>query len=124
MDIRPIRTDIDHDWALGEISAYFARPPRPGTPDGDRFEILVDLVSAYEDTRFPLPELDPVEALKAFMESAGKTQSDLAELVGSRPRASEILNRRRTMTIETIHRLHRDWGVPAELLIVPYRRVA
>ena len=120
MDVRPIRTEADYDWALAEIERYFDDEPQPGSEEGDRFEVLVALVSAYEDRRFVWSGVDPIEALSAFMELRGKSQADLAELLGSRSRASEILNRKRALTVEMIHRLSHDWGVPAELLAHPY----
>jgi HTH-type transcriptional regulator/antitoxin HigA len=124
MNVRPIKTDADYAWALAEIERYFDDEPAPGSEGGDRFEILVDLVAAYEERTIPLPEVEPIDALTAFMEMHGKSQSDLAALLGSRPRASEILNRKRALTIEMVHRLNRDWGVPAELLIAPYKLAA
>lgn len=120
MDIRPIRTDDDYDWALAEIERYFDREPEPGSEEGDRFEVLVALVAAYEDRLIVWTDVDPVEALVAFMAMRGKSQADLAALLGSRPRASEILNRKRALTVEMIHRLATEWSVPAELLTRPY----
>ncbi|MFD1333230.1 type II toxin-antitoxin system HigA family antitoxin [Methylopila musalis] len=120
MDIRPIRTEADYDWALAEVERYFDEPPVFGSPDGDRFDVLSTLIAAYEAERFPLPDVDPIDALKAFMESAGKTQADLAQLFGSRPRASEVLNRKRALTLDMIHRLRAAWGLPSDLIAKPY----
>lgn len=120
MDIRPIRTQADLDWALAEIGRYFDDQPAPGTPEADRFDVLAALIEAYEARHFPIPEAEPIDFLGAFMEMTGRSQADLASLLGSRSRASEILNRKRSLTVEMIHRLNREWGVPADALVAPY----
>ncbi len=120
-DIRPIRTDADYEWALGEVERYFEKEPKRGTPQGDRFEVLLGLIDAYEAKRWSISAPDPVEAIKAQMEQTGRTQADLATLIGSRPRASEILNRQRSLTMSMIRKLSADWKIPAEVLIQPYR---
>ena len=119
-NIRPIKTDADYDWALSEIGAYFENQPDPGTADAARFDVLATLIEAYEDAHFPMDVSDPVAAIKAFMEMSGRSQKDLAELIGSASRASEIVNRRRRLTLEMAFKLNRQWGMPAELLISPY----
>lgn len=124
MDVRPIRTAADHEWALAEITPYFDNPPPPGTPEADRFDVLADLIEAYEDRHHPIPGLDPVELLRAHMETTGCSQSDLAALFGSRSRASEVLNRRRALTVGMIHKLSAEWHIPADCLVTPYRLAA
>ncbi len=124
MDIRPIRTPKDHAWALAEISPYFDDPPALGTPEADRFDVLADLIAAYEDRRFPIEAPEPIDLLVSHMEMTGRTQADLARLLGSRPRASEILNRKRALTVDMIHRLHVEWGIPAYSLVAPYHLTA
>ena len=121
MDVRPIRTEADLDWALAEVQRYFDTPPLPGSPEADRFEVLSTLIEAYEDEHYPIPLLDPVEAIRGYLEISGRTQADLATLLGSRSRASEILNRKRALTMEMAQKLNREWGVPAEALLQPYR---
>lgn len=74
MDVRPIRTEADYQWALAEIAPYFDNQPEPGTPEADRFDVLADLIEAYEDRHHPIPEADPVDLLKAHMEATGRTQ--------------------------------------------------
>jgi HTH-type transcriptional regulator/antitoxin HigA len=118
MDIRPIRTEDDHKEALRLIEQLWNA--EPGTPESDRLEVLVDLVEAYEDKHFPIPEGDPIDLLRAHMEMTGRTQADLAQLFGSAPRASEILNRKRALTVDMIHKLATQWGLPADALVVPY----
>jgi len=124
MDIRPIKTDVDYEWALAEVTRYFEQQPEPGSIEGDRFDVLSDLIAAYEERHFPLPDADPVEALRAFLEATGRTQQDLAALLGSAPRASEVLRRKRALTVDMIGKLNKEWGIPADILVRPYRLAA
>lgn len=117
MDVRPIRTEKDYDAALKEIEGYFAQEPEPGSPEADRFDVLAALIEAYERRHWRIDPPDPVEAIRYCMEQRGYTQTDLAALLGSRPRASEILNRRRPLTLEMVRKLHHKWGIPAESLL-------
>jgi HTH-type transcriptional regulator/antitoxin HigA len=119
MDIHPIHTDADYKAALREVSAYFDSEPEPGTPDGDRFEVLLTLVEAYEAKHFPVDLPDPVEAIKFRMEQAGLTPKDLVPVIGRLNRVYEILNRKRPLTLNMIWRLHDKFGIPAESLIQP-----
>jgi HTH-type transcriptional regulator/antitoxin HigA len=118
MDIRPIRTDEDHGNALREIERLWGA--ELGTPEGDRLDVLATLVEAYENTRWPIEALDPVDLIKAHMEASGLTQADLADVLRSLPRASEILNRKRPLSMEMVHRLSQEWHLPADLLVQPY----
>ena len=118
MEITPIRTDADHEAALREIEALWGADE--GTPAGDRLDILATLVEAYEDRRWPLEELDPVEAIEAAMAHDGHTRADLAALIG-KSRASEILKRRRALTLPMIRRIASAWHVPERLLVKEYR---
>ena len=118
MDIKPIRTQRDHKAALAEIERLF--DAKPGTPDGDRLEVLATLVEAYEQKHYPMSPPDPVEAIVYFMESRGLSRKDLEPYLGSRAKVSEVLNRRRPLSIEMIRRLHDGLGIPAEVLIQPY----
>ncbi|WP_164729863.1 helix-turn-helix domain-containing protein [Rhodomicrobium lacus] len=120
MDIRPIRTAEDHAWALAEIARYFEDQPAPGTPEADRFDVLADLIDAYEARHFPIEAVEPIDLLRTHMEVTGKTQTDLAALLGSRARASEVLNRRRALTVDMIHKISTGWGIPADCLVRPY----
>jgi HTH-type transcriptional regulator/antitoxin HigA len=119
MDIRPLRTEADYDWALAEIEAYFRREPAPGTSRADRFDVLAALIAEYERRHWPIDPPDPGAAIRARMEQAGYTQADLARLLGSRSRGSEILAGRRGLTMEQVRRLHAAWDIPAEALIQP-----
>jgi len=122
MDIRSLRTEIDYDWALTQIEQYFAHEPAIGTPEAERFDVLAALIENYEAAHWPIEAPDAVEAIRARMVQSGYTQADLAALLGSRSRASEILSRRRGLTMEQAYRLHREWHIPAEALIRPVER--
>lgn len=119
MEIRPIRTEEDYKAALREVSAYFDNQPTPGTADGDRFEILLTLVEAYESKHYVIELPDPVEAIKFRMEQAGLTPKDLVPAIGRVNRVYEILNRKRPLTLTMIWKLHQKFGIPAECLIQP-----
>ena len=93
---------------------------KKGTPKGDELEILTLLIEKYEDDNFPIELPDPVEAIKFRMEQLGLTQTDLAEVVGQKSRASEILNRKRKLSLEMIRQLHNSWHIPTEVLIQAY----
>jgi HTH-type transcriptional regulator / antitoxin HigA len=121
MEIRAIRNEADYDWALAEIERYFESEPRRGTADAERFDILASLIDAYEARHWPVEPPDAVEAIKYRMELSGYTAGDLARLLGSRPRASEILNRRRPLTMGMAQKLSKHWNIPAEALLTPYR---
>ncbi len=116
MEVKPIRTPEDYEAALQEIQSLFGA--EPGSPAADRLEVLVTLVGAYEDKHYPIPAPgDPVTVLEYYMESRGLTRSDLERYLGSRSRVSDVLNRRRSLSIEMIRRLHYGLGIPADFLI-------
>jgi HTH-type transcriptional regulator/antitoxin HigA len=118
MELRPIHSEADYDAALAEIEQYFDNEPQRGSAEGDRFEILLALIGAYEQARWRIdPPDNAVDAIQAVMEFKRYSQSDLAQLLGSRSRASEILNRKRGLTMEQARLLHEHWHVPAESLI-------
>jgi HTH-type transcriptional regulator/antitoxin HigA len=122
MEIHPIRTDEDHRAALDEINACWGAPE--GTEEGDRLDVLLALADAYEDKRWPIDvdeSFDPIDVLNHAIEEFGHTQAELAELLGSRSRASEILSRRRALTVDMIHKISKTWKISADLLVRPYR---
>jgi HTH-type transcriptional regulator / antitoxin HigA len=122
MEIRPIRTEQDHLAALAEIEACWGAPE--GTEEGDRLDVLVALVESYEARRWPMDSddaFDPADVLQYAIEELGHTQTELAELLGSRSRASEILSRRRVLTVDMIHKISEAWKIPADLLVRPYK---
>ena len=118
MQIRPIKTKADHRDALKEIERLM--DARPGTPAGDRLEILTTLVDRYESRHEPIEPPDPIDALRYHMESRGLTRRDLEPFLGSRARVAEVLNRRRPLTIDMIRKLHEGLGISADVLIRPY----
>lgn len=118
MDVKPIKTEKDYQAALEEIEHLF--DVEPNTPEGDRLEVLVTLVEAYESKHHPIFPPDPVEAIKYHLESRGLSRRDLEPYIGSRARVSEILNRRRRLTLRMIRNLEAGLGIPAEILIQPY----
>jgi HTH-type transcriptional regulator / antitoxin HigA len=119
MDIKPIKTEKDYDAALKEIEKLL--DSEPGTEQGDRLQIVSTLVEAYEDEYYDIPAPDPIEAINYFMESRGLTRADLEPYIGSRARVSEILNRKRPLTLSMIQRLHVGLGIPAEMLVRTYK---
>ena len=118
MEIKPIRNEADYDAALEAIDGLMGAAPE--TPDGDALEVLVTLVEAYEAERWPMEAPDPVSMIEHAMEACGFRQRDLATLIGSQPRASEILNRRRPLTLPMIRALSREWKLPADMLVGEY----
>jgi HTH-type transcriptional regulator / antitoxin HigA len=119
MQLKPIRTEADYEAALEEIDRLM--DAEAGTPEGDRLDVLTTLVEAYEARRHPIEAPDPIAALEYFMEQRGVTRADLVPLLGSRSRVSEILNRKRRLTMDMAWRLHRELGIPAEAVIKPYK---
>ena len=117
MDIRPIATEADYDWALTEITLYFEQEPKQGTPEAERFDVLAALIEHYEAKHWPIEAPDAVEAIRFRMEQGGFNQADLGRVLGSRSRASEVLSRKRELTLEQIQALHREWKLPLEALM-------
>jgi HTH-type transcriptional regulator/antitoxin HigA len=123
MEIHPIRNDDDHAAAIREIEKLWGAAA--GTEEGDKLDILSTLVEKYEDSRWPSIDIsDPIDLLNFAIEELGHSQAELAELLGSRSRASELLNRRRPLTVEMIHKINQAWKIPADLLVRPSRVVA
>lgn len=117
-NIKPIKNDADYDMALNAIDRLMGAPP--DTPERDELEALVILVEAYEAKHWPIEAPDPISALEHVMEARGLRQKDFAELIGSQPHASEVLNRRRPLTLAMIRTLSTEWGIPAEVLVREY----
>jgi HTH-type transcriptional regulator/antitoxin HigA len=120
IDVRPIHNEKDYDWAIREVTRYFEAEPGPGTADGDRFEVLSSLIKEYEDKRFATRHGDPVDVLHFAIESMGKSQAQLANLIG-RNRACEILNRIRPLTLEMIRAISKEWNIPIDALTAQYK---
>ena len=118
MDIKPIKTESDYNAALSEIEDLMEADLN--TPEGDKLDVLTTLVEAYEEKHYPIGPPDPVEAILHQMESQGLTRGDLEAYLGSRARVSEILNRKRSMSLQMIRRLQKGLGISAEILIRSY----
>src|ERR1043165_4206560 len=119
-ELRPIRTKADYKRALADVERLWGA--KSGTPEGDRLDGLATLIDAYETEHYPMDPPDPVEAIKFRMEQQGLTRKDLEPLIGTRTRVSEVLNRKRSLSIGMIRRLHKTLGISAEILIRPSRR--
>jgi len=118
MNIKPIKNEKDYDKALGRLELIF--DSKKETKDGDELEILSILIDKYENEHFPIGFPDPIEAIKFRMEQMGLKQKDLAEAVGFTSRVSEILNKKRKLTLEMIRNLHLKLHIPTEVLIQDY----
>ncbi len=120
IDIRPLRSEADYDAALKAIEVYFVDEPPVGSAEADRFDLLALVIADYEARHWAIEAPDAPDLLRAQMEQKGLKQADLAELLGSKARASEILNRRRHLTLQQAWKLHVEWHLPTEALIRPY----
>ncbi len=118
MDIKPIRTENDYQQALIRLEVIF--DAEYGSPEGDELEILGMLIEKYENEHYPIPLPDPIEAIKFKMEELGYKQADLANVVGLKSRASEILNKKRKLTLEMIRQINEHLKIPMEVLVQAY----
>jgi len=119
-DLKPIRNERDYAAALKDVERLWGA--KLGTPDGDRLDVLATLIDAYEAAHEPMDPPDPIEAITFRMEQQGLTRKDLEPLIGTRTRVAEVLNRRRSLSIAMIRRLHTVLGISADVLIRPSRR--
>jgi len=118
MTLKPIRTKKDYNQALQRLEAIF--DAKKGSEQGDELEILSILIEKYEDANFPVELPDPIEAIKFRMEQMGYNQVDLANIVGLKSRASEILNKKRKLSLDMIRQLHEKLNISTDVLIQPY----
>lgn len=118
MEIKPIKNENDYNQALERLEMIF--DAKLGTPESDELEVLGILIDQYENEHFPIGLPDPIEAIKFRMEQMGYNQSDLAKIVGLKSRASEILNRKRKLSLEMIRQLHERLNIPTDVLIQTY----
>ena len=121
-NVRPIRTGRDYEAALKEVERLWGA--KSGSPDGDRLDVLATLIEAYEDEHYPMDPPDPIEAIKFRMEQQGLTRKDLEDIIGTRTRIAEVLNRKRGLSMTMIRRLHQRLGISADVLIRPSRKSA
>jgi HTH-type transcriptional regulator/antitoxin HigA len=119
MNIKPIRTEEDYNTALKQIESLM--DAKPNTPQMDKLEVLTTLVEVYEEQHYAIDAPDPIEAIKFRMEQEGLKQKDLVSIVGSKSRVSEILNKKRKLTIEMIRNLHKQLHIPIESLFLDYK---
>jgi HTH-type transcriptional regulator / antitoxin HigA len=118
MRIKPIHTKKDYQKALSRIKEIF--DAKRGTPEGDELEVLSILVEKYEDKHFPIPAPDPVSVIKFRMEQMGYKQKDLAAIIGFKGRVSEILSKKRKLSLDMIRKLHEKLNIPLEYLVMEY----
>jgi len=118
IDIRPIRTKADYRAALNEVERLWNADP--GTPEGDRVDVLVTLIEAYEAKHHPIPAPDPIAAIEFMMEQKGLTRRDLEPAIGSRGRVSEVLTRKRPLTLPMVRTLSALLEIPTDVLVQPY----
>ena len=121
-NVKPLRSKADYESALADVARLWGAGA--GTPKGDRLDVLATLIDAYEAEHFPIDPPDPVEAIKFRMEQQGLTRRDLGEIIGTRTRVAEVLNRKRGLSIAMIRRLHERLGISADVLIRPSRKDA
>lgn len=114
-DVKPIRSEADYEAAMAEVERLWGA--KAGTPRGDRLDVLATLIDAWEAEHYPMDPPDPIEAIKFRMEQQNLTRKDLEGILGTRTRVAEVLNRRRGLSINMIRRLHKELGIPAEVLI-------
>jgi len=116
-ELKPIRTGADYENAMSEVEQLWGA--KSGTPKGDRLDVLATLIDAYEAEHYPMDPPDPIEAIKFRMEQQGLSRKDLEPIIGTRTRVAEILNRKRSLSIGMIRRLHDRLGISADVLIRP-----
>ncbi len=118
MDIKPIKTETDYEAALREIDRLM--DAKLDTPEGDQLDVLTTLVEAWEQKHHQIEDPDPIEAILHRMEALGLARKDLEPMIGTRARVSEVLSRKRPLTINMIRKLNEEMRIPAEMLIRPY----
>jgi len=118
-ELKPIRTEADYEKALAKLARLWGA--KLGTPKGDRLDVLATLIDAYEEEQYPMDPPDPIEAIRFRMEQQGLRRKDLEPIIGTRTRVAEVLNRKRSLSIGMIRRLHGTLGISADVLIRPSR---
>lgn len=118
MKLKPIKTEADYELALKRLDKIF--DAEPGTKQGDELEVLALIIEDYEDKNYPIDPPDPIEAIKFRMEQMGMSQTDLAKIIGHKSRTSEILNKKRKLTLSVIRKLNKKLNISTEVLIREY----
>ncbi|TGK30992.1 transcriptional regulator [Leptospira gomenensis] len=119
MEIKPVKSVKDYEFALKEIDKLW--DSKKNTPEYDKLDILITLVDAYENKHYPIENPDPIEAIKSVMEEKNLKNVDLGNWIGGRSRATEILNKKRKLTLEMIRKINQNLGIPTEILIKDYK---
>lgn len=114
-NIKPIKNEVEYKSTLKALEKVWNA--KPNTKEGDVFELLVLVIEKYEKEHYPMPQLDPIEAIKYKMEENNMTQKDLVKYFGTKSRVSEVLNRKKPLTLKMIKSLHKNFGIPAETLL-------
>jgi HTH-type transcriptional regulator / antitoxin HigA len=115
MDIRPIKTEKDYNFSIKRIEELWSS--KKDTPEGDELDLLVTLVESYEMKHYPIPPPDPIDAIKFRMEQMGMNKADMVKYLGSQSRVSEVLNRKRSLTLKMVRSLYKGLKIPAEILL-------
>lgn len=118
MELKPIKTENDYELALKRLDEIF--DAKPGSKEGDELEILALIIEDYEDKNYPIDPPDPIEAIKFRMEQMNMNQTDLADIIGHKSRASEILNKKRKLTLTMIRKLNKRLNIPTAILVKEY----
>jgi HTH-type transcriptional regulator / antitoxin HigA len=118
MNMKPLKTKKDYNLAISRLEKIF--DSKPGTPEGDELEILGMLIDKYESIHHPIEFPDPIEAIKFRMEQLGFSQTDLVKIIGFKSRVSEIMSKKRKLTLYMIRKLHSSLNIPTEVLIKEY----
>jgi HTH-type transcriptional regulator/antitoxin HigA len=118
MNIKPIKTEDDYQVALKRLEVVF--DAEPNTPEGDELEVLSVLIDNYENIHYPIEMPDPIEAIKFRMEQLNYSNQDLAKIIGLKSRVSEILNKKRKLSINMIRKLHHALSIPTDVLVQEY----
>ena len=116
--IKPVRTEADYERALKDIETLI--DARPGTAEGDELDVLSTLVEAYEAEHYPIEAPDPIALIEFAMEQREATRADLEPIIGPRGRVSEVLSKKRPLTLTMIRKLNEEWGLPTDVLVQPY----
>ena len=114
-EIKPIKDQVGYQTALKNLQKVW--DAKPNTKEGDALEMLVLIIEKYEAEYYPMPQLDPIDAIKYKMEQDDLTQKDLVKYFGTKSRVSEVLNRKKSLTLKMIKALHQNFGIPAETLL-------
>ena len=115
--IRTLRNEAEYEAALAAVRPYFENEPEPGSPESENFDALFLLIEDYESKHYPIPDAEPIAVIRHIMEANSYSRGDLAAVLGSKSRASDLLNGKRQINLEQIRKLHRAWHIPVVALL-------